>query len=293
MLLWFSPVVLLVLTCLIFAVRLGLVTWRHWKRPLETSESRGLSGIVAWDLWHTVADTWKGEKRIGHELVLPSCSNFLVLFSLILHFKCRCLVSANVLLLILSDQLLTTLAWIPLVLPWKSSGKGPEQPRAPLWRLGCGSLLLAVQGGVPTGTQQACTHSCSCSFLGSSLWSADLSGLSLGFQEVCHSLGHRCWASSSPGAVSRSPAGSHSSFPCFSSAWQEQILQFDIDLCSVSSDVWYSRGQGEWLKTFDTNVLPFPELCTAWAGWISLTGEGLWLLWEEVKCTDELVPDLG
>ncbi|KAI1240412.1 hypothetical protein IHE44_0008834 [Lamprotornis superbus] len=33
-------VVLLTLTCLIFAVRLGLVTWRHWKRPLEASESR-------------------------------------------------------------------------------------------------------------------------------------------------------------------------------------------------------------------------------------------------------------
>ncbi|XP_066036447.1 uncharacterized protein [Chamaea fasciata] len=40
-------VVLLSLTCLIFAVRLGLVTWRHWKRPLEGSESRGPSGTVA------------------------------------------------------------------------------------------------------------------------------------------------------------------------------------------------------------------------------------------------------
>ncbi|XP_009067858.1 PREDICTED: uncharacterized protein LOC103797393 [Acanthisitta chloris] len=40
-------VVLLAVTCLIFAVRLGLVTWRHCKRPLEASEIPHLSGIVA------------------------------------------------------------------------------------------------------------------------------------------------------------------------------------------------------------------------------------------------------
>ncbi|XP_063247648.1 uncharacterized protein LOC134547520 [Prinia subflava] len=39
-------VVLLSLTCLIFAFRLGLVAWRHWKRPLEASESRGPPGTV-------------------------------------------------------------------------------------------------------------------------------------------------------------------------------------------------------------------------------------------------------
>ncbi|XP_032862477.1 uncharacterized protein LOC116965016 [Tyto alba] len=39
-------VVLLATTCLIFAVRLGLVTWRHWKRPLEASETPDPSGTV-------------------------------------------------------------------------------------------------------------------------------------------------------------------------------------------------------------------------------------------------------
>lgn len=73
-------VVLLAVTCLIFAVRLGLVAWRHCKRPLEAPEITALSGTVAWDLWHVVADPLKGEKRIGHLLVLPSCINCLVLF---------------------------------------------------------------------------------------------------------------------------------------------------------------------------------------------------------------------
>jgi len=40
-------VVLLAMACLIFAVRLGLVTWRHCKRPLEASETLDPSGTVA------------------------------------------------------------------------------------------------------------------------------------------------------------------------------------------------------------------------------------------------------
>ncbi|XP_009280884.1 PREDICTED: uncharacterized protein LOC103901687 [Aptenodytes forsteri] len=40
-------VVLLAMTCLIFAVRLGLVTWRHYKRPLAASETPDPSGTVA------------------------------------------------------------------------------------------------------------------------------------------------------------------------------------------------------------------------------------------------------
>lgn len=47
------------------------------------------------------------------------------------------------------------------------------------------------------------------------------------------------------------------------------------------------------MKISDTNVLPFPELCKAWAGWISLAGGWFVLLWKKVRCTDELVPDLG
>lgn len=47
------------------------------------------------------------------------------------------------------------------------------------------------------------------------------------------------------------------------------------------------------MEISDTNVLPFPELCTAWAGWMSLAGGWFVLLWKEVRCTDELVPDLG
>ncbi|XP_010573060.1 PREDICTED: uncharacterized protein LOC104836271 [Haliaeetus leucocephalus] len=40
-------VVLLAVTCLIFAVRLGLVTWRLCKRPLEAPETTAPSGTVA------------------------------------------------------------------------------------------------------------------------------------------------------------------------------------------------------------------------------------------------------
>ncbi|XP_013050336.2 uncharacterized protein [Anser cygnoides] len=40
-------VILLAVTCLIFAVRLGLVIWRHCKRPLEAPRSPHPSGTVA------------------------------------------------------------------------------------------------------------------------------------------------------------------------------------------------------------------------------------------------------
>lgn len=55
-------VVLLAATCLIFAVRLGIVTWRHCKR-LEAAETLDASGTVAWDLWHVVADIFKWKKN--------------------------------------------------------------------------------------------------------------------------------------------------------------------------------------------------------------------------------------
>lgn len=55
-------VVLLAATCLIFAVRLGIVTWRHCKR-LEAGETLDASGRVAWDLWHVVADIFKWKKN--------------------------------------------------------------------------------------------------------------------------------------------------------------------------------------------------------------------------------------
>ncbi|GAB0187688.1 T-cell activation Rho GTPase-activating protein-like [Grus japonensis] len=42
-----SAFVLLAITCLIFAVRLGLVMWRHCKRPLEAAETLDPSGTVA------------------------------------------------------------------------------------------------------------------------------------------------------------------------------------------------------------------------------------------------------
>lgn len=131
-------VVLLAMTCLIFAVRLVLVTWRHCKRPLEESETPDPSGTVAWDLWHVVADTLKREKRIGHPLVLPSSTGCLVLF-LSFHSKCRWLVSANLSCShIPLDQLLADppsictllhLVWLRI-----SAGKGrsAEQPCAPL-----------------------------------------------------------------------------------------------------------------------------------------------------------------
>lgn len=158
------------------------------------------------------------------------------------------------------------------------------------------TLLLPVQGGLPTGTQQACTRSCF--FLGSSLslkcrskWTVP--GVPGEQWEVCHSLGHWCWASSSPGAVSRSPSGSHCSFSaslqCDRSRYYNLKSTFAVS--ALLFDI-HGIGGSDWRFLTQMYCLSLSCAQLGLAGCLSL-GESLWLLWKEVRCTDERAPDLG
>lgn len=62
-------VVLLALTCFIFAVRLALVIWKHSNEPVEApAPPPQPSSTAAWDLWHgdAMSDALEGEVRAEH-----------------------------------------------------------------------------------------------------------------------------------------------------------------------------------------------------------------------------------